>query len=237
MSAATRPRVKICGLTRAQDVALAVSLGADELGVVLAPESPRCVSAQVARELLVPFARGARGAGGAGQIGRAGRARGVLVFRTPTMAEVLRAVEITGIRDVQLHRTSAELAASLSTHGCRVRRAFDAPFSPSVFPLARTGATSPPIVFDVGGGGSGQSFPKTLLAGRDLGNAYVAGGLDADRLDDVLPLAPLGIDLSSRLERRPGVKDAERLRDFFHAFETRLLSSPQVTSAKPDRIR
>ena len=102
-------KVKICGLTRREDVETAVALGATHVGCVVVPGTPRAVSPVEAKELLA----------------RSG-AEPVLVFRDPNAAFVNETVSATGIRRVQLHYYREPVASRLESVGLRVHRVVEA---------------------------------------------------------------------------------------------------------------
>ncbi|MBM4390204.1 MAG: hypothetical protein FJ090_03705, partial [Deltaproteobacteria bacterium] len=86
------PRVKVCGLRRSEDAALALSLGADALGFVCTPGLPRSVAPGDARRI-------------AEELGAAHRS--VLVFRQPSLDDVTHAIQASCINRVQLHRAES----------------------------------------------------------------------------------------------------------------------------------
>lgn len=189
-------RVKICGLTRRADVALAEALGATHVGCVLAPDSPRRVSAREAARVL------------------SGRRRSipVLVFRRAGYDEVLRAVGQTGVRTIQVHLTDERVARALEARGIAVLRALRADRG-SLPPAPGRGL----YVLDAKGGGSGTRFDWSRLAPRAPDRCFIAGGIDQSNVAELLRYRPFGIDVSSGVERRPGVKDPERMRGLFAA--------------------
>lgn len=197
-------RVKICGLTRAADAALAVRLGATDVGCVLVPGTPRHVDANGARRVFAGLPAGAPGV------------HKVLVFRGAERDAVARAAERAGAREVQLHRTPERVAAALERLGLRVRRVVEAPAAPR----ALRGASAERLrVLDVAGGGSGRRFDWSGLAGLDLEHVLVAGGIRPSNVGELALLRPGGIDVSSGVERAPGQKDPGLLRSLFRALE------------------
>ncbi|QDU84375.1 Indole-3-glycerol phosphate synthase [Planctomycetes bacterium Pla163] len=197
--------VKVCGLTRAQDVAVAIQAGADLVGFVVEPtSSPRAISIARCRELceLVPAGRG------------------VVVTTEGLPDRVAELVAATGAHSVQL---------------CGPARAVDfvdAPFSilraveeNQVDEMAEWDGIAAGFVVEPQGsrGGSGRATdPNAVVRLAAPGRALLlAGGLSADdterRLGELRRrsgLRGLGADASSRLETSPGVKDAVRVRRF-----------------------
>ena len=99
----TRPQVKICGLTNAKDALACVELGADAIGCVFYPRSPRHVSDEQARDIFrnLPAA-----------VCRVG------VFVNEPFATIMATAERSGLKAVQLHgQESAELVDDLQTPG------------------------------------------------------------------------------------------------------------------------
>ena len=190
--------VKTCGLRTEADVAAAVDAGADAVGFVLAPDSPRRVTAARAQEL----ARGLP-------------VLSVIVTVDLTPAGLLAAVASTGARGVQPHgKHRKEAAGAAEREGLFV-----------LYPLAVRGLVDlsevpdgqTPLLdsFRPGmHGGTGESFDWDVL--RGLERHYVlAGGLGPDNVAAaVQSAAPWGVDASSGLESSPGVKDPVLIRDF-----------------------
>ncbi|MAG57519.1 MAG: N-(5'-phosphoribosyl)anthranilate isomerase [Planctomycetes bacterium] len=192
--------VKVCGLTRAADADLAADLGAHWLGCVLVAGTPRAVSPADVASVL-----------------GAHRSRGVLVFRDAGYSEIMSAVEVCGVSRVQLHRVSEETAARCEPAGLKVHRVLDATRPEAVAEAVARARADAPIHLDVGGGGSGRTFPWSELGGHDLTHVIVAGGITPANVSDLLVCRPGGVDVSSGLETAPGVKDTDRLRAFFAA--------------------
>jgi phosphoribosylanthranilate isomerase len=198
--------VKICGLTRSVDVALAEELGAAALGFNFAEGSPRRLSLDAARRLS--------------DAGR-GAALRVGVFVDEEAGAIREAVEAARLDLVQLHR---RLVAE------------DVERSPvpviAVVRVGPSGAALPPqdllsrcraVLFDTHAedlaGGTGRTFDWDLAAGgRVAVPVLLAGGLGPDNVGDaVRRLRPWAVDVASGVECAPGVKDPEKMRRFFRA--------------------
>jgi len=200
-----RVRVKICGITRAEDAQLAVELGADAVGFVLWPGSPRAINSEIARSI-------------AGKIPKTVTKVGVFVDPLPN--DVAWLVEFIGLDTVQLHgQEAAEAfewigvplvkAVRLDTDQ-DIERAADLP--QYVTPLVD--ATDRRLM-----GGTGQ-VADWRRAGRLAARRPImlAGGLVAANVAEaVRAVRPWAVDVSSGVERYPGVKDADRLIRFFQA--------------------
>ena len=200
-------RVKICGLTRPEDVRLAVELGAWAVGFVLA-ESPRHVVPAKARDLAAA----------------AGDALTVAVVTNQTPAWIAAAVDTAGLGAVQLSAgaegpsVAAVLEAAAETdHRPVVIAAFDTP-DVELADFVLLDAKAPGVY-----GGTGRKLDWELIAAdpamprKDL---VLAGGLKpAGVAAAIAALHPLAVDVSSGVEWVPGIKDAKRLREFLAAVE------------------
>lgn len=188
--------VKICGLTTRKDADLSADLGADYLGCVLVPGTPRYVDADEARRILH---------------GHPGDVTGVLVFRNPSHEDVLDAIRRSGLIHVQLHDVSDELADALLRSGIGVHRVYE----PSAMKEVPSDREALIHHIDVGGGGSGTSFDwAATLAPCAPERTFIAGGLTPENLPELLRYQPFGIDASSGLESEPGIKSPTKLKRF-----------------------
>ena len=210
-----RTRIKICGLMREQDVDAAVDAGADAIGFVFYPKSPRYVSPARARALaarLPPFVTA------------------VGLFVNDSAETVYRAAGESGLQLLQFHgdETPSCCAAFALPYlkAARVRPGLDLLKFASEFAAARG------ILLDAyveGFGGGGEVFdwalvPKEVAAravlsgGLHAGN--VAAGIDALRHVAAPQAAPLGVDVSSGVESAKGIKDANLIRKFIAAVKS-----------------
>jgi phosphoribosylanthranilate isomerase len=200
-----RTRVKICGITCAEDAALAVEAGADALGVVLAP-SPRRVALAEAVDALkdVPPL-----------VSRVG------VFVDPTLDEITSAIERLGLDLVQLSGDeSPELCRDSPApvlKAIHVGTPFDAKEAEPYRGLVAA------LLFDthVTGirGGTGKTFGwHTLHEAPDWAPLFLAGGLTPDNVGEaVRTVRPYAVDVSSGVEVSPGHKDHTKVRTFIAA--------------------
>jgi phosphoribosylanthranilate isomerase len=202
-----RPLVKICGLKRVEDAELAVSLGADLIGCVRTPGSPRRVSLDEARALF-------EAAGSS--------AARVLVFRDRALEEVLSDARAAGADWVQLYGASDSDVRRAEQAGLGVLRVYGMSERARALPaFAAEPSAERPALLDVGGGGSGRSFDWALLGAEAPAFTFVAGGIRPDNVEALFEHHPYGIDLSSGVEREPGVKDGGKLRALFEKIEER----------------
>lgn len=202
-------RVKVCGITRVEDGVLASDLGAAAIGLVFWPGSPRFVDPYRARAIvaaLPPFVTP------------------VGVFVDQPVAYVEGVAALVRLGAVQLH--GSEPASYCQRLRTRVIKALPVGAGFTVeqcaeIPLAAT------VLLDVHEpvrhGGTGRMVDWELAASvARLRRAILAGGLRAENVADAIAtVQPYGIDVSSGVEARPGVKDPARLRDFFSALRER----------------
>lgn len=194
-------RIKICGLTRPQDVDAAVAAGADAIGLVFYPASPRCIDLARAVELIrhvPPFVD----------------IVGLFVNAAPTQVRaVLAAIPV---HLLQFHGDEDDAYCRQFGRpflkAVRVCPDIDLPGQIAAFPSAQA------ILLDAfveGYGGGGQAFDWTLVP-RELPKPVVlSGGLDANNVGDAIRrLHPAAVDVSSGVESGKGIKDAEKMRAF-----------------------
>ncbi len=190
--------IKVCGLTRAEDVDVAVRHGATAVGFVFWPDSPRAVTADHVATLV------ARVPSGVHRVG---------VFVNESVAAIQATVERAGLTHVQLHGDEpASYAAQLSQPLMRamsVEEAFD-----TDWPLSTT------LLLDAvdrdrrGGTGQRVNWEAAARVARQR-PVVLAGGLTPENVEAAIALVgPFGVDVSSGVEDAPGVKNAERVASF-----------------------
>ena len=196
------PKVKICGVTRAEDAVAAVDAGADMIGLNFWPGTPRCVTVERAREIADAVRD---------------RVEIVAVFVNADRGEVLETAGEIGAGIVQLHGDeTTEFAASLAD--VRVIKAFHVTDESD---LARLdGFPAFAYLLDARGGdmpgGTGRTTNWELAAGAGrYGRILLAGGLTPDNVAEaVRTVQPWGVDTASGVEQSPGVKDKGKLELF-----------------------
>jgi phosphoribosylanthranilate isomerase len=198
-------RIKICGITRAEDAVAAVDAGADALGFMFCEASPRCVTPEQAAEILrelPPF------------VARVG------VFVNPSADKVRAAIAETGIDTLQFH--GEETSAFCRQFGLRVIKAFRVRDAESLKPLADFRRETWLLDSFVAGkhGGTGAVFNWDLAAQavKQGGRVILAGGLAPENAADaVRRVRPYALDVSSGVELAPGRKDTAKVRAFIAA--------------------
>ena len=198
--------IKICGITRAEDARAAIDLGADAIGLVCFPPSPRHVPRRRFGEVL-------------GKV--KDEVEVYALFVNPQAAEVEAAVATGLFSGLQFH--GDEPAGYCESFGLPYMKALrvrggdaDLPRQIADFASARR------ILLDTydesSYGGTGKSFRWELAADPALaggGKIVVAGGLRAGNVAAAIRRArPFGVDASSGVEAEPGVKDSNKLRAF-----------------------
>jgi phosphoribosylanthranilate isomerase len=205
-----RPRVKICGLTRPEDVALASGLGADAVGFIFAP-SKRRLGLEQARALA---------AGVPVWINRVG------VFGPAERDEAPALAEACGLDTLQFHGEPDPRFLAAQRGRFRVVQAVGVGEDDPQTLSARLSAIAPHVdalLLDTARpgqlGGTGEVFDWTALEALALPcPLIVAGGLDARNVGALLTRhRPWGVDVASGVESAPGIKDPAALRAFFAA--------------------
>ena len=195
-----RTRIKFCGLRRQADVDAAIDAGADALGFVLWPESPRAVTADAAGALVSPA-----------PVPRVG----VIVNMTPEEARA--AVSAASLQALQLHGDEDVLA--FMALGAPVIRAIALGDASDVGRALALPAQVTVLVDGAAGnsrGGTGTRANWDLAAQVSAERAVIlAGGLTPANVGDAIRVVrPWAVDVSSGVESAPGVKDAGKLRSF-----------------------
>ncbi|EMM0378811.1 bifunctional indole-3-glycerol-phosphate synthase TrpC/phosphoribosylanthranilate isomerase TrpF [Pluralibacter gergoviae] len=189
---------KVCGLTRAEDARAALEAGAIYGGVIFVPASPRCVSDAQARAVIA-----------------AAPLRYVGVFRDAPLAEVAAKAEALGLAAVQLHgdedQTYIDALRAALPENVQIWKALSVKASLPARDLNHVDR----YLLDNGQGGSGQPFDWSLLAGQDLSNIMLAGGLGPDNCVAAAKSGCAGLDFNSGVESQPGIKDAGKLASVF----------------------
>lgn len=186
-------QIKVCGLTRPQDVRLCLELGVNRLGFVFAP-SPRQITLEQLDQLL--------------EVGRFDWSA-VLVDPTPQLVEDLLA---RGCPILQFH--GAEPAEMLQTYQGRARIVKALKISQPEHLDVDLPADE--YLLDSARPGHGQPFDWAWLRSRRPNRPfYLAGGLSPENVAEAIAsVAPLGVDVSSGVEQDHGRKCPVRLREF-----------------------
>ncbi len=198
-------RVKICGLTNVDDALVAAEAGADALGFVFYPTSPRAVTPEQVAEIirrLPPYVRT------------------VGVFYNQDEQTIRAVVERCGLDAVQLQ--GDEPPALCERLGSRVIKAIHMKDRDSLAAMRAykvraflLDTYSPP---ETGGqpGGTGRTFDWSLaVEAKQYGRVILAGGLTPENVRQAVEqVRPYGVDVSSGVECLPGRKDPEKVKRF-----------------------
>jgi phosphoribosylanthranilate isomerase len=200
----SRTRIKICGITRAQDLQAALAAGVDALGLVFYPPSPRCVALEQARALALavpPF------------VSRVG------LFVNAEPQDVRATLAAVPLDVLQFH--GDEDAAYCAQFGrpylkaARMRPGLD------LLEFARCHSGAQGLLLDAfveGYGGGGQSFDWSLIPPALPLPIILSGGLSAGNVREaVVSVRPWAVDVSSGVELAKGIKDAGKIDAFVAA--------------------
>ncbi len=205
-----RNRVKICGLTRPQDMDAVVAAGAAYGGLVFFARSPRSVTLPQARALAIAAPPG---------LARVG------LFVDAEDAFIDNVLAEVPLDILQLHgkETPARVAALRARHGLPVMKAVGVAGPEDLSALTTYGAVADMLLVDakpapgaVLPGGNGLAFDWRLIAGRRWPVPWMlAGGLTPENVRDAIALTGARqVDVSSGVESAPGIKDAAAIARF-----------------------
>ena len=203
-------KIKICGIMRPHEAASAMAAGASYLGVVFA-EGPRSVTSDIARDIV--------GAAGGGAV--------MGVFTAQPVDEILQICDRAGLSGAQLHGAySPASAARLRAAGLEVWRVVRIAAPSDLDLLGEAVGQSDAVLVEpkVGHVQGGAGLPLDLAVAREArsrlaGHPMVlAGGLTAETVSEALALVrPEIVDVSSGVERLPGIKDLDKIARFTEA--------------------
>jgi len=205
--------VKICGLSTRETLDVALQAGADMVGFVFFPASPRHLGLETARDL-----------------GRQAKGRAIKVALTvdaddATLANIVEALQ-PDILQLHGRETVARLRDIKQTFGLQVMKAIAIETPADLASLPGYAAVADRVLFDARAprgatrpGGLGAVFDWHVLENLDLKLPFmVSGGLNAENVAEAVRVTRAGgVDVSSGVERAPGVKDPEMIRAFIRA--------------------
>jgi phosphoribosylanthranilate isomerase len=221
--------VIICGLSTPEALDVALDAGAEMVGFVFFPRSPRNVAPAAARALGVRVH------------GRAGK-----VALTVDADDALFDAIVDNLQPdlLQLHgnETPARIASLRKRFGLPLMKAIPVETKPDLAAVTTYESVADRLLFDARApreatrpGGLGKSFDWHLLENLDLKLPFmVSGGLDAGNVAEALWITrATGVDVSSGVERAPGVKDPDKIRSFIRAAREAAAHLDQATVASP----
>lgn len=197
-------KIKICGLTRMQDAVYCAEKGADYLGFIFVPSSPRYIEAERVAEITTKIR------------GNESRPKLVGVFRDASADYMREIASVAGLDAVQLHGAEPDQTIrDLGLPAIKALRVGDE------LPDTTTHPSAEWLLFDTFEerrvGGTGRRFDWSLLHDfkRDK-PFFLSGGLSADSVGAAISLVrPDGIDISSGVEAEPGIKDLGKVDELF----------------------
>jgi phosphoribosylanthranilate isomerase len=210
-----RTRTKICGITRLDDLRASVDAGADALGFVFYPKSPRYVTlaqfAVLGRE-LPPYVSA------------------VALFVNPTLQEVEAVVRAAPVSLLQFHgdetaEQCAAIAAAVSRPFVRAYRVKPDTEAADLLSCELAYRAASPwfssLLLDAyveAYGGAGKVFDWSLIPKELAPRVVLSGGLSVQNATDaVVRVRPYAVDISSGVEERKGIKDARKIAAFVAA--------------------
>lgn len=198
-----RTRIKICGLTRSEDVQFAISRGADAIGFVFA-KSPRMIGAESAARLAAEVPAGVLRVG---------------LFLDQERADIENVLEAVPLDVLQFHGNETEAQCSMFTLPWLKAVAMQDTGSIARAERDYPGAMGLLLDSHRAGqrGGSGRVFDWSLV--RDSAKPlWLAGGLDAANVAGAITaIRPYAVDVSSGVESAPGIKDPGKMSKFIQA--------------------
>jgi phosphoribosylanthranilate isomerase len=200
--------VKICGITNEEDARVALEAGANALGFNFYPGSARFLLPADAERIVNSLP---------------GDYLKVGIFVNSTEDEMLKVADRLRLDVLQLHGERCAIPASAS---CGIWRAI----APQGLPRTRDARMDAYLVDTPTAdfGGSGKTFDWSIAAGRAY-RIILAGGLASSNVEEAIEtVQPWGVDACSRLESKPGKKDARQMREFIH---TALAASQAIREA------
>jgi phosphoribosylanthranilate isomerase len=199
-----RTRIKICGLTRESDVAAACAAGADAVGFVCYPKSPRYVAPERLRSLareLDPFTTP------------------VLLFVNATHEAIADALRTVPAAVLQFHGDESE--ADCQRYGRPYLRSVHVAEGVDLLDCERRFSSASALLLDAPSavfGGSGKAFDWTLVPRLRTKRVVLAGGIGIDNVQQAVEaVRPDAVDVSSGVEDAPGLKSAARMKSFVDA--------------------
>jgi phosphoribosylanthranilate isomerase len=198
-------KVKICGITSVSDAAAAVDAGADAVGLMFCPTSPRLISLDTAQAIarqLPSF------------VLRVG------VFAAPAPEDVLCAMRQCGLNLLQFH--GQETPEFCRQFGMMTMKAFRIRDAQSLLEIQEFSTDAVLLDSFTPGkaGGTGETFNWALAveAAKFGKPIFLAGGLTPENVAEAVRMVrPFGVDVSSGVEQSPGKKDPKKMRDFIAA--------------------
>ena len=204
-------QVKICGITNIEDATVAIDAGADMLGFIFYASSPRYIAPEKVAEIVIATRHSPLAI------------RFVGVFVNEPIEQVRALMEQTQIDLVQLHgHESAEMVREFSPRVYKTLQPADPAHAQLLITNYRVSVdgNSPAFIIDgkpqklPGGNGARADWEIAARIAREF-PIFLAGGLNAENVAEAIQaVQPWGVDVSSGVEREPGLKDHAKVREF-----------------------
>ncbi len=203
-------KIKVCGLTRYEDAALAAELGAWGLGFIFTDKSPRACDLEMARDIIRRLNA------------EHARVEKVGVFLNESAHNINAVAENVGITIAQMHGSeSPEECSKVNIPVLKAIQELDVGnaevlnrYRPHMFLM-----DAPRVGEKYGGTGQKADWEQARQIAKEY-PLFLAGSLNAENIVDALEkVQPMGADLSSSLEASHGIKDPQKIRDLFKALE------------------
>jgi phosphoribosylanthranilate isomerase len=202
-----KPQVKICGLTSPETAAACAEMGVNAIGCVFFDKSPRHVSENLAREICSALPP---------------KVKKVGVFVNETCSAIMHKVDRCGLTAVQLHgRESPELVHEILDENIPVIKALFAAGIPSFSEVQKYRASA--FLVECGSGvlPGGNALTWDWQQARKISEAYpiiLAGGLSPANVSQAITACrPAAVDVSSGVEKSPGIKDLAKVKTFLES--------------------
>ncbi len=200
------PQIKICGLTRVEQALQCVALGADAIGCVFYPKSPRHLTNDRAREICSAVTD---------------RVKTVGVFVNESFSSIMNHVERCHLSTVQLHgQESPELVRRLRNQNLQVIKALFIDGNPSLKDAENYPASAFLVECGQGKLPGGNALQWNWDQAKSFGEKHpliIAGGLTPENISHAITVSsPHAVDVSSGVESSPGHKDIDKVAVFLN---------------------
>ena len=210
-----RTRIKICGLRKDEDLAAAIDAGADAIGIVFYPKSPRYVAPEDAARLLAAVPPYITTVG---------------LFVNASVNEVSDIVRLAPVSMLQFHGDESvdachEAAAAVNRPFCRAIRVGPDAKGTDLLKYEQNYRTAGKLFSGLlldalveGYGGGGKVFDWSLIPKELAPRVVLSGGLSTQNAAEAIRLVrPYAVDVSSGVEQSKGIKDPAKIREFIRA--------------------
>jgi len=195
-------KVKICGITNLEDAMLGVELGADMLGFIFFDKSKRFVQYNVAESIIKQLPNSILKVG---------------VFVNSTIEEINSAADKIGLSAVQLHGDETPSYTMQIKRPVIKSFRVDNKFDFTLLDKYENCSFLLDNFSEKKFGGTGKSFDWSLIPDDPKNKIILAGGVSSKNIEEIfVNIKPYAVDLVSSVEKSPGKKDEEKLKEFFN---------------------